>query len=115
LENSELIHAVKRKLKSGYPAGEIKTQLREAGISEEDIDAIFNATVSASSSGEGIYRHESPGNQIFLLGGAGLIITGLAFLSLASESSIGMILTVVGAIMILPFIFKRIAREFERK
>ena|SRR6478672_6626906 len=115
MENENLIQSVKKKLKAGYPAGEIKTELREQGYSEEKIEMIFNATVDPSSQGKPIYSGEKTGNQMLMLTGAGLLITGLAFLSLSSESFIGLSLLTIGGLLLLPFILKRISGEFERK
>jgi len=78
--DEELIKSIRRKLKSGYPDGELKNELLEKGHPEEDIEKLF--FVASGHSKDPVKAKTGKNNtNIFTLIGVGLLITGIAITS----------------------------------
>jgi hypothetical protein len=64
---------IKKRLKSGYPAGELKNELLLQGYSEEEIEMAFNFSTKSKPT-----KQTKPKYQAFTLIGSCLLVTGIA-------------------------------------
>lgn len=71
----DLAKFVHKKLRSGYPEGELRTDLEREGYSPEEINEAFQARVSSNKESSESMR------SIQVMIGTGLLITGIAVLS----------------------------------
>jgi|GEM_PF-3840022 len=78
--DEELIKAIRKKLKSGYPDGELKNELLEKGHIEEDIEKMFFVASGHSTHPVKAKTGKNSAN-IFTLIGVGLLITGITIMS----------------------------------
>jgi fatty acid desaturase len=81
---------IRKKLKRGYPQGEIKEELRKEGYSEQEIEAAFNTLREHNSQSRGKF-------PISFVLGTGLVITGIAVLAIFPGASLGLFFLLGGA------------------
>jgi len=110
--NEELLRIVKRKTKRGYPEGELRNELRQQGIGEDEINELFDA-ITKPDANTG-YESASQPEQARMLVAACLGITAIALLSFNSGNNIAWLLLLTGIAFLLPSIFKKISKEFKR-
>lgn len=111
--NKELLKIIKRKTKRGYPEGELRNELQQQGLSETEINELFDSiTGSSESDGTDTLPQE---NQNFLLIASGLGITGLALLSFNNGSLIGWLFILPAILFLAYYALKKISGSFERK
>lgn len=78
VDDAELIKSIKKKLKSGYPDGELKNELLAKGYAADDIERLF-FIASGHSNDRGKEKvGQSSYVTMFNLIGMGLLITGIA-------------------------------------
>lgn len=74
--NAEKIEEIKRKLRGGYPQGELETELRSEGYSNEEIQNLFYGLVKKQS------VNDRPKTiPLWYAASIGFIILGVAILS----------------------------------
>ena len=110
--NEALFKTVKRKIRRGYPEGELRNELRKQGIGETEINEMFDS-ITKSDTNVG-YESASQPEQARMLAAACLAITGMTLLSFNPGNNIAWLLVLTGIAFLLPFIFKKISKEFKR-
>lgn len=108
-----LIQTIQRKLKKGFPAGEIEQELLESGLPNGTVKQIMEEAVQTKYTAENsAYQKVS---SIHKLVASCSIIVGIALLSLNSSNSFGMLLVAVGCLLLLPIFYTMIQQSFKRK
>ncbi|MGB4843394.1 MAG: hypothetical protein WBP16_02950 [Ferruginibacter sp.] len=81
-DKSELSKFINKKLKSGYPAGELKNDLLAKGFTEVEIDEAF-LNVSTKNKGTGkSSTKENTVADMFALAGVSFLIAGIAMINI---------------------------------
>ncbi len=110
--NEELFKIVKRKTKRGYPEGELRNELRQQGIGEDEINELFDSITKPGTTVG--YERADQSSQTRLLISACLGITGIALLSFNMGNDLAWLLVLAGIACLLPSLFKKISKEFKR-
>lgn len=94
---------IKIKLKSGYPAGELKNELLQLGYLEAEIDEAFNLSTKTES-----VKSSNTNYQTFTLIGSCLLITGIAINSTNTFlKKYAIPLIIIGSLfLIIPLVIK---------
>lgn len=81
MENeAALIALIKKKIRAGYPEGELKNELLQKGYTREQIEqCMLDVSGKVNQSGSG--NHNKTSMSLLGLLGAGLLITGISLLS----------------------------------
>lgn len=106
----ELTGYVRRKMRNGYPDGELREELKSAGYSPEDIEAAFSTPRSGGKSSKMNEAFRSATVGV----GAGLVITGVAILSVnwfIYYHSIAWGLIIAGTAVIAFYAFNQVTRK----
>lgn len=77
----DLVRSIKKKLKSGYPEGEVRNELLEKGHTEEDIKRLISIASGCSDKLARTTSRHNSGASIFYLAGVALLITGITIMS----------------------------------
>ena len=77
-EKNKTVEEIRKKLKSGYPQGELKNEYARKGFSAEDIEILFNQASRIKN--EASKRRYYSENKVagWMLAGSCLLITGIA-------------------------------------
>jgi hypothetical protein len=106
----ELTDFVRKKLKKGYPEGELRNDLLQQGYTDEEIQkAVYNPPLTEAGKKKEAQRNQD-NNPLWYLASVGLLITGIAIKSVSyyKDSSAGTLLIVVGAVGLAAKIFMAI-------
>ncbi len=95
----EKIKHIRKQLSKGEPEGEIKNGLRKAGLSEDEITALFFNLFPKKTGLKKLGSNENANTQLFYLIGACLIIAGGSMLAINTWlKQFGIPLIVLGAV-----------------
>jgi len=99
---TEIDKFIQKKLKAGYPAGELRNDLLNKGYAEEEIEALFlKVSVKGSAVNEQGAKQRTQMHMLSLVG-ASLLIMGIAVMStqtwLKEYSTFLIVLGVVGLV-----------------
>jgi hypothetical protein len=109
----QILKELTKKIKAGYPAGELKNELLAKNRSSEEADEIISDLSESSTKSEKIKFNSN--NSVLNLVSISMLILGIAIISVRTWlEPIGYILILIGIIILLPKIFKSIGREFQR-
>ena len=75
-----LVKAIKKKLTSGYPEGELRNELLEKGHTEEEIERLFFVASGHPDTPNGVKAEQNNSVAMFKLIGVALLITGIAII-----------------------------------
>ena len=79
--DEELVKSVRRKLKLGYPDGELKNELLEKGHTEADIEKLFFIASGHSVKPTKVETIRNSNTTTFNVIGVALLITGITIMS----------------------------------
>ena len=74
---------IRKKLRNGYPQGEIMEELSKEGYTKEEIEAAFNTLTEHTSKSRGNF-------PVSFVLAAGLAITGISVLAIFPGASLGL-------------------------
>lgn len=96
--NDQLADYVRKKLKKGYPDGELRNELLQQGYNKEEIERLIYNPPATEAGKQKENRQRLDNNPLWYFASIGLLITGIAFKSVSyfRESSLGTILLVAG-------------------
>jgi len=81
-DKPELPKLINKKLRAGYPVGELKNELLTAGFTEAEIDEVL-LKISTKNKGTGKSSvKENTLADMFMLAGVSLLITGIAIINI---------------------------------
>ena len=81
-DHAELSKFINKKLKSGYPAGELKNELLTKGLTEAEIDEAF-LKISTKNKGAGKSSvKENTLADMFALAGVSFLVAGIAMINI---------------------------------
>ena len=96
---------IKRKLKKGYPQGELFNEFLKEGLSEKEInEAMFSGNTSSDANN----KSDPPVSAVI---GIGLIIAGISVLSIFNNSSLGYFFLFSGVVVFVVGLFLQAERK----
>jgi hypothetical protein len=113
----EILKFIKAKIRSGYPAGELKNELLEKGYSSEEIkELLYEISRPPHIKNPGIENSFNNSNSVITLAGISLLILGVAIVSAEFwYTTVGYLSIIVGVLLLLPKLLKLVGNEFKRK
>jgi len=108
-----MLKEIRKKLRRGYPAGELLNELKTTGYSDEAAEALMDLAATDTVRKSGISK--SPNYSMLSLVGTCCLITGLAVSSFNGISSIfNNILVIGGIILLLPGVMRYLRPHLKR-
>ncbi len=113
---SGLDELVRRKLKKGFPAGELRQELKGLGYTEEEINAAINSYAQTQMDRTGNKAGFNSSGSMLSLAGISLLIVGIALSSVNFSAGNGPlnVFSLAGLACLSPWLIKKIGAAFRR-